>query len=180
MCRVAMVWACCLLGLTAACTTKPQEGGDPPPLASPSPTARPSPTQTALPADPKAALAAIGRAYYLERNRAVRTGDTANLRALAIPNCPCNDFADGIDADWRKGRVESPNFYTIVDVLSPMMDTATDGHVTIFYSKNSYRLVDSGGKVLINLPDQPKTVSSSVRARRIGSGWKVFDVIRLP
>jgi len=149
-------------------------------MASASPTASPSPTQTALPSDPKAALAAIGRTYYLESNAAIRTGSTVKLRALSTPDCPCNAFAAGVDADWRKGRVESPNFYTIVDVVSPMMDTATDGHVTIFYSKNSYRLVDSAGKVLINLPDQPKTVSSSVRVRRIGSGWKVFDVVRLP
>jgi len=176
-----IVVLCCVLGLgLSGCIAEPQEGGDLPPLAAPSPSVSPSPTGSAAPVDAKTAIAALARAYFLESNQAIRTGSTARLRALTTPNCPCDAFADGIDADWRKGRVDSPAFYTIVDVRAPMLDNANEGHVTVFYRKNRYRVLDRSGKVLVDVPDQPKTVSSSVRVRRTGAGWRVFDVIRLP
>jgi len=180
MFRIVSVWLCCVLGLgLSGCIAEPQEGGDLPPLASPSPSVSPSPTGSAAPVDAKTAIAALARAYFLERNQAIRRGSTARLRALTTPNCPCDAFADRIDADWRKGRVDSPSFYTIVDVRSPILENSTVGRVTVFYRTNRYTILDRSGKVLAEAPAESTTVSSSVRLTRTRAGWRVSDVIRL-
>lgn len=176
-CRLVLVCVCCALALTAC--SKPEEGSTLPPLPSASPSPSPSPSKSAGPVDDKAAIVALARDYYLARNQAIRTGNTASLRKLSTPNCPCKAFADRIDADWRRGRVDSPNFYTIVDVRVPILDNETAGRVTVLYRKNRYIVLSQSGQVLTDVPAESTTVSSSVRLRRTSEGWKVSDVLRL-
>ena len=175
--RVALFGMCCALAL-AGCT-KPEEGSDPPPLASASPSPSPSPTKSATPVDDKAAILALAKDYFLERNRAIRSGDTKRVRALAIPDCPCNGFIDQVDADWRKGRVDSPSFYTIIDVVSPHFRGPNTGFVTVLYRTNRYAVLDEAGGVVSESRGNPQTRSASVELRRIEGVWKVADVVRL-
>ncbi len=177
MYRLVPIWACCALVLSA-CVPQAQEGSDPPPLASASPTESPSPSKSAAPVDDKTAIVALAREYYLERNQAIRTGSTLRLRVLSTPKCPCKAFADRIDADWRKGRVDSPNFYTIVDVKTAILENANSGRVTVVYRTNRYTIRSSSGQVLSELPAEPTDHSSGVRLERTITGWKVVDVIR--
>ncbi len=177
MYRLVLIWACCALALSA-CVPQAQEGSDPPPLASASPTVSPSSSKSAAPVDDKAAIVALAREYYLERNQAIRTGSTTRLRTLSTSECPCNAFADGIDADWRKGRVDSPTFYTIVDVTFSILENANTGRVTVVYRKNRYAVIAPSGKVLVNVPAEPSPLTSGVRLSRVGATWKVSDVVR--
>ena len=178
MFRIVSVWLCCVLGLSG-CIAEPQEGSDLPPLASASPSVSPSPTKSAAPVDDKTAIVALARAYYVEANLAIRTGSTARLRALSIPKCPCRAFADRIAADWRKGKVESPTYYTVVDVRTPLIEKPDTGVVTVFYRTNRYLVLAPSGKVLADVAADPVTQSSRVEMHRINDAWKVFNVVLL-
>jgi len=84
-----------------------------------------------------------------------------------------------VDADWRKGRVESPGFYTVVDVRTPLFRNSTTGLVTVFYRTNRYAVVDASDKVVADVPADSKTKSSRVDMTRINGVWKVADVALL-
>lgn len=175
--RLVLLWLCCALALSAC--TKPEEGSDLPPLASASPSGSPSPSKSATPVDAKAAIVALARAYFIEANLAIGTGNTSRLRALSIANCPCRAFANRVDADWNRGRVDSASFYTILDVRSPYFRDENTGVVTVFLRTNRYRVVDASGKVLADVAADTTTQSSSVNMSRINGAWKVANVVRL-
>lgn len=177
MYRLALVCVSCALALTAC--SKPEEGSELPPLASASPSASPSPSKSAAPVDDKAAIVALARAYYAEANLAIRTGNTARLRALSLPSCPCRAFADQVDADWRRGRVDSPNYYSVLEVRNPLLRNLTAGLVTVFFRLNRYVVVDRAGKVLTSAPADATTYSHRFDARRVNGLWRVANVARL-
>ncbi|MGB9376672.1 MAG: hypothetical protein WCB04_04070 [Mycobacteriales bacterium] len=132
-----------------------------------------------MPNDLKSAIPVMARAYLDERSLAIRTADSARLRALATPDCPCQAFADRIDADWHRGRVDAPNFYAIERLGVVILTSKTTGHVTVFYRSHGYRVIDAQGRVLVNVPPDSKTESTVVHVGKFGSAWRVFRVVNI-
>ncbi len=179
--RLGLVWGCC--GLALAACTKPHQGGSlppaPRPTASASASPTPSPTQSTTPAGDRAAIVALARRYYAESNVAIVSGRTSALRDLVIAGCPCNGFADRVEADWRKGRVVSPRYYAVVSVGPAILRTSTAASVTVFYRVSAYAVFDRTGARIQFVPADGQTHSASVECAKVGAQWKVTDVIRL-
>lgn len=172
--RVALFWVCCALAL-AGCSKAKQPSTLPPlPSASPSPSASPTPPK---PTDAKASVTALARTYFAESNVAIRTGDTKALRALSVKGCPCDEFANFVDAEWKRGTVPVPEYYTVTKVDTPVLRGPTVGLVSVVYRTNRYRVVDKSGHVIVDLPPAPEE-SATVECRQIAGVWKVADVVR--
>ncbi len=166
---------CCLIAVTGC--TKPKQPGTLPPLSSASPSPSTSPS-AAKPADAKAAIVALAKAYYDESNTAIRTGSTKTLREISVPGCPCNGFADQVDADWKRGTVPVSRYYTVIRVDKPVLRSPTVGLVSLVYRTNDYKVIDKTGHAVVNIPVDPKLKSSIVECHRTTGGWKVADVVR--
>lgn len=183
--RLGLVWVCC--GLVLAACTKPHQGGTLPPAprpsasaaASPTPSPTPSPTHSATPVGAKAAIIALAKRYYAERNNAIRTGDTSDLRALMIDGCPCAKFADHVDADWKRGTVPVRNFYHVTEVTAPFLRSATQAFVSVFFTTSEYKVVGPSGQVLVDISANPSLRSNTVECHLINGEWKVTDVVRV-
>ncbi|MEP6696192.1 MAG: DUF6318 family protein [Pseudonocardiales bacterium] len=174
--RLALVWACCALAV-AGCS-KPDKPGTLPPLPSASKSASASPTAGA-PTDPKAVVVALAREYYLERNHAIETGDTARLRSLSTPDCECLKTVANIESQWQKGRIEAPNYYALTTVSLGFFRSSTIAFVSVHYALNQEAVFDTTGRRVEFYRAEPQPHSTSVECHLVSGTWKVADIVRL-
>lgn len=172
-----LVVACMSCALLISACTDPEEGSTLPPRPTASPSSSPSPNPSAV--DAKTTIVALARAYFLEANQAITSGSTARLRESTLHDCFCHAFSDHVDADWRRGTVQSPAFYTVVDVKSPIVHDPTDsGSMTVLLRTNRYVVIDNYGKILADVPANPATQSFRVEMVRNDDVWIISDVVR--
>lgn len=129
--------------------------------------------------DIKSTLTSVARKYFAERNRAIETTNTARLRTLAVPGCPCNAFATRIDEDAQKGSILAPAYYTVTAVVNPYLQGSETGFVTVQYRTNGYAVRASSGHYLIQTPPDPVIVSSVIELHKVAGDWKVAGLVRL-
>ena len=133
----------------------------------------PAPTGTDL--QPAIATA---EAYYAESNRAINTGDTSGLRALATTDCPCLATADYIEKTWRRGSIKAPDYYSITSLgtatINPDGITAV---VNVFYNRGAERHYGKNGAQTSYAPPK-RGLESVFLLREVAGVWKVYDLQR--
>ncbi len=174
--RVALVWACCALVLSACSGS--EQAGKLPPLPSPSSSASPSPSATASSGDAKAVLVALAKQYYEERNRAVRTGDTHALRRMSTSSCDCLNAAKGIESAWRTGSIASTNYYQIQTVAFSDFNSRDIAFVNVTYLLGEETFLDSAGKAIKTYPPNNSPQTSTIEFHLISGKWMVAGVVR--
>lgn len=177
-------------GLLAAGCAGEAPAGPLPPLrdTSPSPTGSayqtgpPSPgalvVPTVSPSTNVQAITQLISRYYLECNRAISTGDTRQLRALATPNCTCLKLADYIDRKWRAGRIVAPDYYRHL-TIEVSDDGTGDGLAvaTVYYSLGSELNYDAVGRVSNSVAPMANQ-RDAVELRLTSGRWAITDVRR--
>ncbi len=109
----------------------------------------------------------------MERNRAIRTGDTTGIRALSTGDCQCVAFAANIEKLWKQGSVDCPIYYVVRRVAAPRITSATTGFATVVYTRNAAKYRDSQGKVTQSFAADRATQSSSLDFVKLSGIWKV-------
>ena len=162
----------------AGCTAQAAKPSTLPSVApsspSPSPSASPTPSPSARPVGTDVQqIAALARDYFVERNRAIRTGDTARVRSLSTGDCQCNAFAANVERVWRAGGAICPMYYNIGRVTFPTLTSPTAGFATVLYTRNKSVYLDKSGHPIQTFPADPRPQSSSLDFVKTDGVWKV-------
>ena len=90
--------------LLAGWVQKPDESSLPPPLPSLSATPSAAPSSKPVGTDLDHIIA-LTKDYFTESTRALNTGDTKRVRAMAAPGCVSCEQAAYVEAHWKNGSI---------------------------------------------------------------------------
>lgn len=164
--------------LVVGCSSEAAPVPDPLPPASSPASPSSSPTADALPSPEesgtKGEIERAVLAYFAAINTAFATNDTAGLPATYTSDCKgCAAFKKGIDdvlaTDRRfDGARDEITFRKVVE------GTGGVGFVGVDLRVTAHRLVDAGGKTVIEYPASTAVLNLTVF--KTPEGWKVIDV----
>jgi hypothetical protein len=135
------------IALVASCSTKTDSSAPtklPPPI-----TATPTPTPTQTPG-PEVEVEQAVRTYFATADRAVKTGDTAQLVTLSLPSCPCRGLVQDINTVYANGRADNAAL-TLMAVKIKEVQGSTAG-AEVQYVVPAYKVVDHQGHVTEEVP----------------------------
>ena len=149
-----------------------------PSSSSPSPTATPPTLPAAAKGTSEASAKAFARHYFAQINFAARTGDTAQLQALATNSCEsCNAIANNIDTVYSAGgsittdgwKLKSISSVPLQSKRKPIFDLAVFvSPETVVPKAGSKAQEFNGGK-------RPMTMYLAMT----GSSWRVTKLNRV-
>ena len=148
----------------------------PPPAAPPSSTPAASPTASSLSRDDAALATAVG--YYEAVERAYRTLDVSEVKALSSPDCqPCRQQVDLVEKAARAGHRFDPVPLVIEKKRVLRGGTRDRGSVRLDYRYRGFNEYDSAGRVVRKVPAAAESAQVDVAWHE--DHWVVHDVLGL-
>ena len=134
-----------------------------------------------LPADAQAptpeGARAFARFWFEALNKAAATGDTADLRALAHPECQaCRRFAESIDFLYKDGGGIRGGVFTVTAVEAPADSAAEEVPVTVVYDVTPTDQLNRDGSVRKRI-EALRQVAGEMTVVRAGGSWQVRELV---
>jgi hypothetical protein len=118
-----------------------------------------------------AEVEAAVRAYFDAANVAIGTGETADLRRLTSPECPCMALATAVERIFADGKSVGAKWR--LESVDDTGGTQRTRVVSAVYLATAYRDIDLAGRVIGEYDGHRN--SALIRLQLTGATWRVTE-----
>jgi hypothetical protein len=138
-----------------------------------SPTSLTTPSIETIKANTPEGAAAFVRTYYAQVNLAASNGQTAPVKQMTAPECPCRALTKYIDDAYKAGSLRG-FVYSIRGVKTENFK-GSRALVTVLYAVSRIEELNKEGKVTVVVPPV-NNGQKAVTVVRVANGWLIDNV----